>query len=258
MLDAIAALSRRLAKGEALALGWSGIPDPLIADLLLRAGCDAVLLDMQHGGWTYASANAGITASVAAGKPCLVRIPVGDFPLVSRLFDAGAAGVVAPMINSVADARAFAAFAKLPPQGERSWGPARALALTGLPADRYLAEANRLHLAIAMIETRAALAALDGILDTDGIDGVLVGPSDLSIALSDGARMNPDAPEVDAALTQVAAACKARGKIASAFCHDGKRAADLARRGFGLVSVGNDQILLRQAAVAELARARGA
>ncbi|MBL8590231.1 MAG: hydroxyacid aldolase [Methylobacteriaceae bacterium] len=257
MTEVVASLARRLSAGETLLLGWSGIPDPAVPELMTRAGFDAAALDMQHGAWTYASALSGISAVASAGKPCLVRIPVDEFPTVSRLLDAGAAGVIAPMINSAADARAFAAFAKLPPLGERSWGPARALGLTGLSADAYLARANGIHQAIAMVETREAMAALDDILDTPGIDGVLVGPSDLSIALSNGAKLDADGAEVDSALTHIAAACRKRGKTAAVFCHSGARARELVRRGYNLLSVGNDQILLRQAAVAEMAVARG-
>jgi 4-hydroxy-2-oxoheptanedioate aldolase len=254
---ALARLRAGLASGKPQMLAWSGIADPAVPELMTRGGFDAALLDMQHGGWDYASCLAGVSAVGFAGKPCLTRVPVGDFALASRLLDAGAAGVVAPMINSAADARVFAGFAKFPPLGERSWGPLRAMGASGLSAEAYLARANELQLAIAMIETREALAALEAILDVPGIDGVLVGPSDLSIALSNGARIDPDGAEVDAALDHVARACNARGKVASAFCMTGARAAALGRRGYHLLSIGNDQILLRQAMVAELAIARG-
>ena len=105
--------------------------------------------------------------------------------MVSRALDFGAEGIIAPMINTAADARAFAAAAKYPPVGERSWGPHRATTLAGL-ADQsvYLREANDHVITLAMIETRTALGNLDAIVDTPGIDGLFLGPSDLSIALS--------------------------------------------------------------------------
>jgi 4-hydroxy-2-oxoheptanedioate aldolase len=132
----------------------------------------------------------------------------------------------------------------------------RALNLTGLEPAAYLQRANDVSLAIAMIETREALAALDDILAVPGIDGVLVGPSDLSITLANGALVNPSHPDVDAALTRVAASAAKAGKLACAFCMDGARAAELARRGFHLLSIGTDQILLRAAGRQELAIAR--
>ena len=176
--------------------------------------------------------------------------------MASRLFDGGAAAVIAPMINSAADARAFAAFCKYPPAGDRSWGPGRGIALTGLSPAAYLAQANQQQLAIAMIETREALDALDDILAVPGIDGVYVGPSDLSIALSNGAHVDPFHPDVDAALTHIVARAKAHGKFAGFFTFSGASAKAMAARGFAICSIATDQMLLRQAAKAELAAAR--
>ncbi len=166
-----------LPTGPARFLGWSMIADPMVAGFLARAGFDAVLLDQQHGTHDYKSCCAAITEVALAGKSTLVRVPVGDFAMVSRMLDAGAAGVVAPMINTVADAEAFAAAAKFPPVGQRSWGPDRAMWLSGLRngAD-YLAGANDRALTIAMCETQAAIADLEAILAVPGIDGILVGP----------------------------------------------------------------------------------
>ena len=252
----LASLSRRLKAGEHLVLGWSSYAEPTIPEAMLRMGYDAALVDMQHGAWTYDSALAAISAANAAGKPLLARVPVGEFALGSRLLDAGAAGIVAPMINSLADASAFADFCKFPPLGQRSWGPMRALLSTGLAAQDYLSQANGLQLALAMIETRAALDSLDVILDHPGIDGVLVGPSDLSIALT-GGTLDGEGALVDAALDRIAAACKARGKIAAVFCLSGARARALAARGFRLTGASYDQGMLTRGAAAELTAARG-
>ncbi len=172
------------------------------------------------------------------------------------MIDAGAAAVIAPMINSLADARRFADFMKFPPVGQRSWGPRAALTHSGYVGPAYLHSANAITLAIAMIETREALDALDDILGTPGIDGVFVGPSDLSIALHRGAVVDPHGADVDAMLTKVVTRAKAHGKFAAAFCFDGNRARELAGRGFGLCSVSTDQLLLRAAARAEIAAAR--
>ena len=252
----IAALASRIKSGTPVFAAWCGLPEPLVAESLVRAGFDTAVFDMQHGTYDFAAVLRGIDAVALAGKPAMVRIPVGEFALVSRLFDAGAAAVVAPMINSVADATAFAAFAKFPPMGERSWGPHRAMALSGLQPQAYLAQANAIHLAIAMIETREALAALDDILAVPGIDGVLVGPSDLSIALSHGEKLDPGSADVDAALTHIVARAKAHGKFAALFTLSGAKAREMAARGYALCSIATDQILLRAAAQAELAAAR--
>jgi 4-hydroxy-2-oxoheptanedioate aldolase len=251
-----AAFAERLRKGPPSFAAWCGIPDPLVPEILVREGFDCAVLDMQHGAVDYASAVQGIANVALAGKPAIVRIPVGEFTTASRMLDAGASGVIAPMVNTVADARQLAAFTKFPPMGERSWGPHRALALTGLGMPDYLKQANGFHVTIAMIETRAAMNILDDILAVDGIDGVFVGPSDLSIALTNGATVNQLHPEVDTALDHIAARAKAAGKFASAFCADGKRAAEVVAKGYQLVSIGTDNLLLRAGAKAGLDAAR--
>ncbi len=232
--------------------------EPMIPEALARDGFDANILDLQHGLQTIGSVLAGIGASAIGGKPAMVRIGVEEFADASRYLDGGAMGVIAPMINTLADARRFANFMKYPPHGERSWGPHRALGLTGLPMQEYLQQANKLTLAIAMIETREALGLLDDILAVPGIDGVFVGPSDLSIALTNGAEVNAAHPEVDKALLHIVARAKAHKKLACAFCMNGARAGQLAGWGFDLLSIGTDLIFLRQSAAAELATARGA
>src|SRR5215469_12716737 len=131
---AIAALTlvQRLRAGETIFSGWCGLPYPLVAETLGRDGFAAVTLDSQHGLWDLNSILTTIAAVRQGGAAPLVRVPVADFATVSRALDFGAEGIIAPMINSAADARAFAAAAKYPPIGERSWGPHRAMTLAGL------------------------------------------------------------------------------------------------------------------------------
>lgn len=252
----ILAFADRLHKGPAMFAAWSGMRDPAVTEAMLREGFDCSIIDWQHGFHDFATTQGVILAAHAQGKAAMVRIGVGQFAEAARFLDWGAAGVIAPMINSVADAKAFVEYVKYPPQGERSWGPARSLNLTGVAPVENLHGANRFTLAIAMIETRAALDALDDILAVEGIDGVLVGPSDLSIALTNGGTVDAGHALVDAALTKVVTAARAKGKLACAFCMDGTRAGELAGRGFHLLSIGQDQILLRMAARQEIAKAR--
>jgi 4-hydroxy-2-oxoheptanedioate aldolase len=251
----IGKLSQSLAAGGVYS-AWIGLNEAGVAEALAREGFDTVTLDMQHGGVDFVGAARAIQSISLAGKPAIVRIKVGDFAEASRVADAGAAGVIAPMINSAEDARRFADFMKYPPLGRRSWGPRNCLPLSGLIGLAYLHAANAITLAIAMIETRAALEALDEILATPGIDGVFVGPSDLSIGLSDGALVDPLGAPVDEALTKVAERAKAHGKFAGLFCFDGASAKAARERGFALCSISSDLLLLRSAARVELAAAR--
>src|SRR5712692_1925175 len=166
-------LARRLRAGETVHSGWCGLPYPIVAELVGREGFPAVTLDGQHGLWDTAALVAGVAAVRLAGAAPIVRIPVGEFASASRALDFGAEGIIAPMINTEADARAYVSFAKFPPLGERSWGTHRATTLTNI-ADQtvYLREANDLIVTLAMIETKTALSNLDAITATPGIDGL--------------------------------------------------------------------------------------
>src|SRR6202167_4765464 len=199
-------LASRLHAGETVFSGWCGLPYPIVAETIGRDGFPAVTLDGQHGLWDVNAIVTTIAAVRQSGAAPIVRVPVGEFATVSRALDFGAEGIIAPMINTPADARALAAAAKFPPIGERSWGPHRAMTLAGL-ADQsiYLREANDHVVTLAMIETRTALKNLEAIVDTPGVDGIFLGPSDLSIALSDGKQVDPMAPDVDREIDRLVA-----------------------------------------------------
>ena len=249
-------LGERLA-GEGRALcAWVTMNEPAVAEALAREAFDAIVLDMQHGAIDFDGAMRSILAVALAGKPTIARVPVGGFPLASQLMDAGAGGILAPMINSGEDARRLVEFVKFPPLGQRSWGPRAALPLSGLDAPAYLTAANAMTQAIAMIETRAALDALDDILSVEGLDGVYVGPSDLSIALSNGRAVEPRGAEVMAEARRVVERAKAHGKYAAMFCFDGADARAMQALGYRLCTIASDQALLRSAARSELAAAR--
>lgn len=246
----------RLRGGPPALSAWCGLPDPAIPALLAREAFDAVVLDMQHGAIDFAAALHSVPLIAAAGKPAVVRVPVGDFASASRFLDAGASGVIAPMVNTIEDARRFAAFMKFPPIGERSWGPHGALTLSGLQPEDYFKAANGLSVAFAMVETREALAIIDDILAVPGIDGVFIGPADLSIGLSGGSKLDPAGAEVEKALDHVVARVKAAGKVAGIYAASGARAAEHVAKGFHFVTVASDGALLRAGAQMALSAAR--
>jgi len=249
MAIAAFSLARRLHAGETVFSGWCGLPYPIVAETIGRDGFGAVTLDAQHGLWDIGAIVTGVAAVRQAGSAPVVRVPVGDFAFVSRALDFGAEGIIAPMINTATDARAFAAAAKYPPIGERSWGPHRATNLAGLPDQSvYLREANDHVIALAMIETRAALENLAAIVATAGIDGVFLGPSDLSIALSDGKTLDPLSKDVERELDRILAVAGKAGKITGAYCHSPERAVALAKRGVRFLAVMSDLAMLRAGA----------
>jgi len=255
-MSSITALRERLGRGTPALTAWCGIPEPAIAGILAREAYDVVTLDMQHGLYDFDAVSRAIPLIVGVGKPAVARIPVGEFQTASKLLDAGASGIIAPMINSVEDARRFAGFTKFPPVGERSWGPAAALMLTGLEPAAYLKQANEALMTFAMIETREALAAIDDILAVPGIDAIFLGPSDLSITLSRGETLNVVGAEVEQALEHAQARAKAAGKLAAVYAATGERAADFVKRGFSLIAVGSDTAALRLGAQTALKAAQ--
>lgn len=243
-----------LAPGQAVITAWSGVPDALTVELLSYQGFDAITLDMQHGGHHEDSVLRSIVPIHKARKPAIVRIPVGRFEMASRALDFGADAVIAPMINSVDDARAFAASMKYPPVGLRSWGPTFAFPRhgKGTQAD-WLAESNGRTVAFAMVETRQALAALDDILAVPGIDGIFVGPSDFSIAWTNGAAVNPTLDDMMDAVAGIAARVRAAGKFASMYLTDLGYARRYVEMGFQMLATGSEGQLIARGSESLLA-----
>lgn len=250
-------LAARLANDQSVMTAWSVIASPELCGILAEQGFDAVTVDMQHGGHTEETAFRSAFQISHAGKPALLRIPVGRFDLASRALDQGFEAVIAPMINSASDARAFADAMKYPPLGERSWGLGQALQIhREHTAASYFKAANRQTLAIAMIETRAALGVLDDILAIGGIDAVFVGPSDLSISWLNGEGIDPDLPAMQTTMADVARRARAAGKHAATFAVDPSRARAYTAMGYSLTALFTDAAVVKAGSEVFLALAR--
>jgi 4-hydroxy-2-oxoheptanedioate aldolase len=251
-------LAARLKAGATVHTGWCGLASPIVAEVLAREGFDTVTIDGQHGLWDQAATAAAIAAIRQAGASPVVRVPLEDFATVSRVLDWGAEGVIAPMINNAGDAKRFAAAAKFPPLGERSWGPHRAMMQTGI-ADQmvYLREANDAIVTLAMIETREAMDNLDAIAAVPGIDMLFVGPTDLSITLSKGTELDPHSKTVEAALDKIVAAARKAGKYAGIYCANAERALACAKRGFRFHAIGSDLGFLRAGIAPQIKALKG-
>ena len=258
MASSVEALADSLRTGKTVFSAWCGLPEPSITGILAREeGLGCITLDMQHGAPDLLTVIRSIPLVAAAGKPCVARIPVGEFATASRILDAGASGIIAPMVNTVEDARTFASFTKFPPIGQRSWGPLPALSLTGLAPPAYFKGANDFVRTFAMIETREALNDIDAIMAVDGIDGIFIGPSDLSIGLSNGATLAPTGQEVNRAIEHALARARDGGKLAGIYAPTGERAREFAGLGYHFVALGSDISFLRVGAAAMLKAAAG-
>ena len=238
-------LRRLLAEDGACVSAWIGTPGRGWIEQVAGLGFDAVTLDMQHGMHGEGDALAAIASIAASGKPALVRIPVGRFDLASRVLDAGAHGVIAPMINSLDDAKAFAAHMKYPPVGERSFGATFAQRRLGVAASDYVPHANAQTMAIAMIETRAAFEAADEILALEGIDAIFMGPADFSISIQGGGMPKAFGDDTIGMIEELARKAKRAGKAAAVFCHDAAAANRCHAMGYRMIALGLDAAYLQ-------------
>jgi 4-hydroxy-2-oxoheptanedioate aldolase len=245
-------LREKLADGKPYLFSWLGMPGANQAGQIARLGFDAVALDLQHGMIDQGDAVAMIAAIVAAGKPAVVRVLWSDPGLVGFAFDMGASAVIAPMINSRAEAENLVRFAKYPPMGSRSWGGYQMVQAAGVTAGEYLQQANSQTLVFAMIETRAALDAVDEIASVAGLDGLFVGPSDLSIALSNGKGIDKTGDATITAMRKVSAACKRNRLVAGAFAGSADVVNAYIAEGFQFMAATTDGDLLRRGASAVL------
>jgi 4-hydroxy-2-oxoheptanedioate aldolase len=233
------------AHGAACRFLWLTLPGGLYAAELARASGLPCLVDLQHGHASHGDLVAMIAAIRQAGQEAFVRPPLGDYATAARALDAGATAIVFPMVDTPDDARALVAATKFPPVGRRSWGPAQAAALLGLSPPDYLARANGLVRVFAMIETAAALDAVEAIAATAGLDGLFVGPYDLSISLLSGAAADPRHESVERALARVLAAARAHGISAGLYCSDAAEAGRRQQAGFTFLSTGSDVSVLK-------------
>ena len=223
---------------------WSQTPGEGQAVAMVRGGFSGVLCDMQHGFASYDEMRLMVQAVGRAGGMPMMRPPLDDFGMVARALDAGASVIIAPMINTVDDASRLVDVAKYPPLASRSFGPAQALELWGLDGQAYLSAANDLISVLAMVETAEAISNLDEILAVDGIDGVFVGPYDLSINLSGGKVGGASDPEVVRALPEIVASARRHGKISGIYASGAEQAKSFAALGFNLVSAISDTGLI--------------
>lgn len=247
-------LRSRLASGEPFLFSWMTVPSAALAGQVARLPFDGVCLDMQHGMIGFPDAVGMIAAVNAAGRPALVRTLWNDAATPGQCFDAGAACVIAPMVNTRAQAELLVRAAKYPPMGARSWGGYTAQQASGLTPAEYLREANRMTMVFAMVETVEALENVEAIAAMPGLDGLFVGPSDLSIALSQGSRIDKTGPATLAAMATVAAAAKRNGLVAGAFGGSVDVIRSYMGLGFTFLAAGVE-VDLMQAGAAELNRA---
>lgn len=233
--------------------GWLAIPDGFAAETMAHQGWDTLTIDLQHGVIDYPKMVTMLQAVSTTPTVPVVRVPWLEPGILMKTLDAGAYGVICPMVNTREDAQKLVAWTHYAPQGTRSFGPVRAL-LYGGPD--YPQHANDTIVTFAMIETAAALDNLDDILSVEGLDAIYIGPSDLSLALG----CTPTFDDLDAraaeAVDHILARAKHHGVVAG--IHNGSTEAALKRiaKGFQFVTVSSDARLMAAGAQQVMARMR--
>jgi 4-hydroxy-2-oxoheptanedioate aldolase len=231
---------------------WAGIDSSLIAELAASIGYDYVCVDLQHGLSDEHTMVSIFQATVAAGSTPIARLAWNEPWLIMRALDLGAAGVIVPLINGELEAARAVDACKFPPHGSRSYGPIRAGLLAGSASPDAVAGAA---LCFAMIETRDGLDNLDRIASIPGLDGLYIGPADLSLAL--GLTLPGEGTErLEEAIARVRAAAHDHHLIAGMHCGSGQAARARAAEGFNLITVGVDASLFGATIARELAEAR--
>ena len=232
---------------------WCSIGNPFVAEIMAAQGFDSVTVDMQHGALDYADLLPMLQAMGASGATLLARVPWLDPAHVMKALDAGAEGIICPMVNSAEEAARFVSYMRYPPQGVRSFGPTRAIFAHG---PDYAENANARLLAFAMVETAEALSNLDAIVATPGLDGIYVGPADLTQSVSQGQLpfgMDREEPGMIAEIRRIAETCQKHGIIAALHCGTPDYAHRAIGWGFRMTTVGGDSRFLAAAAAQAVA-----
>jgi 4-hydroxy-2-oxoheptanedioate aldolase len=235
--------------------GWLAIANGFAAETMAHQGWDTLTIDLQHGVVDYQAMVGMLQAISTTPTVPIVRVPWLEPGILMKTLDAGAYGVICPMVNTREDAQKLVAWTSYAPRGTRSFGPVRALLYAG--AD-YARHADATLVRFAMIETAQALDNLDAILSVDGLDAIYIGPSDLSLALGCRPTFDDVDPEVAQAIDHVLDRARAHGLVAG--IHNATPEAALARiaKGFRFVTVSSDARLLAAGSQQILARMRPA
>ncbi len=231
--------------GGAAVNGWLTIPSSFSAETMAHQGWDTLTIDMQHGMIDDAALVPMLQAISTTDTVPVVRVPWLEPGIVMRALDAGAYGVICPMVNTREDAQKLVAYSHYPPRGTRSFGPLRAVLYAGLD---YVQHANDTIAVFAMIETAEALDNLDDILSVEGLDAIYIGPSDLSLALGCTPTFDDLEPKAFEAVEHILARAKAHGVVAG--IHNGTPEAARRRitKGFQFVTISSDARLMADGA----------
>lgn len=232
-------------EGKAANNCWLTISSGYVAEIMAAQGWDSVTVDLQHGMIDVSGAYEMLTAISTTDSVPLVRVPWNEPGIIMKMLDAGAYGIICPMINSGEECARFVGACRYVPDGYRSVGPNRAI-LYGGPD--YMSQANNTILTLAMVETAEALENLQDICATPGLDGVLIGPADLGLSLGRKPMANQTDEVVVAAIDEILSTAKLHGIRTAIVNSTIDYSKQMIEKGFDLVTVTSDAGSLRAAA----------
>ena len=246
-------VKEKLLGGEVSIGSWSRTGEPLTAETVAAEGFDWVMLDIEHFPVDVAAAANCYRAVQLCGAMPFARLPFCDHGWIKRFLDAGAMGIVVPLLRTAADARNLVEWSRFPPLGRRPYGGGRVHYLYG--RDAYIAGANDAILVLAQVETPEAVENLDEMLAVEGIDGFFVGPTDLALSLGLPLPGHPSRQR-DELVASLAGRIRAAGKVPATVSASPDQAAALIRQGYRMVSVGCSLAYIQQTAAAAVADLR--
>jgi len=236
----------QLEAGRPLFGVWLGIPNNTVAEIMAGAGFDWLLVDHEHAPFELRDILAHLQVLAAYDVTPIVRPVSGDPVLLKKLCDIGVQNFIVPMVDTADEAAAIVSAVKYPPEGRRGLGTSLARAAKWNAVSGYANVANEQMCVIVQAETEKAMGNLDAIVNTPGVDGVFIGPADLSASM--GHIGNPAHPQVDQAITSGLTRIREAGKISGVLCLDPARVSDYLNAGANFVGVGVDTLLIGNAA----------
>jgi len=243
-------LKQLFKEGKAAINGWLQIPSSYSAEIMSHQGWDSLTIDMQHGVVDYLNAVQMLQAISTTDVVPMVRVNWNEPGQIMKILDAGAYGVICPMISNKEQAEKFVQACMYPPNGYRSVGPTRGFMYGG---SDYVDHANNEILKIAMIETNEAMQKLDEIMNTPGVDGIYIGPADLSLAINQKPSFdNPEGSPQYEKIVNILNHAKKNNIIAGIHNSTPEYAKKMIDLGFQIVTVGSDQIAISKYAEADV------
>ena len=243
-----------LKQGKKTVGAWLQIASPITAEIMSRAGFDWLMIDMEHGLGDTLTVVSQIQAMNGSETVPLVRAPWNDFVIIKRILDAGAYGLLVPYVNTKAEAEAAVRACKYPPEGIRGVAGSTRAAGYGQHPMNYLRRANEEILVITAVETTEAVSNLDRILEVQGLDGIFIGPMDLSTSM--GHMGDPGHPDVQAAIATIESKTLASEKILATISGSWEQAKALYERGYQMLTVMGEGVALGSLAAEKAARFR--